>query len=213
MEATAMTRSSASEHIGFIDWAVASQAHPHEMVCGDAYCVTQIANGALICVIDGLGHGSEAAEASRAAIAAISDHRDDAAEEIVAQCHDALKSTRGAVLSLAIVNSMHNRLTWVGIGNIEGILLHAEAQHEWLPLRAGIVGCRMPSIRAIEMPISPGDLLVMFSDGITSHLLDRMYINREPVEVAERIIRTQIRRTDDALVLVARYLGNTESIG
>jgi len=81
MEATAMTRS--SEHIGFIDWAVASQAHPHELVCGDAYCVTQIATVHSF-VIDGLGHGSEAAEASRAAIAAISDHRDDAAEEIVA---------------------------------------------------------------------------------------------------------------------------------
>ncbi|MDR3615823.1 MAG: SpoIIE family protein phosphatase [Candidatus Obscuribacterales bacterium] len=211
MEAAAMTRS--SEHIGFIDWAVASQVHPHELVCGDAYCVTQIANGVVICVIDGLGHGPEAAEASRAAIATISNHKDDAAEEIVARCHDALKATRGAVLSLAIVDSVHNRLSWVGIGNIEGILLHGEAQHEWLPLRAGIVGCRMPGIRAIEMPISPGDLLIMFSDGITSHVLDPIHINREPVEVAERIIRTHIRRTDDALVLVARYLGNTESIG
>ena len=202
-----------SEHTGFIEWAVASRTHPHEVVCGDAYFVKQTANGVLISVIDGLGHGPEAAEASRTAIAAISNQSDDSPEEIVSHCHDVLRSTRGAVLSLALLDGLRNRLTWVGIGNVEGILLHSDAQHEWLPLRTGIVGCRMQSIRAIEMPVSAGDSLLMFSDGIASHLFDRTLIDRPPAALAERIISTQAKNTDDALVLVARYHGNAEVIG
>jgi len=211
MEAAVMTLS--SDHMGFIEWAVASQTHPHEVVCGDAYVVTQTSNGVLLCVIDGLGHGPEAAEASRTAIAAISNYSDATAEEIVSHCHDVLKTTRGAVLSLAKLDSLNNRLTWLGIGNVEGILLHPVAQHEWLTLRAGIVGSRMPSLRTLEVAVSPGDLLIMFSDGIASHLVDRIYIDREPAELAERIISTQAKNTDDAIVLVARYHGNAEPTG
>lgn len=202
-----------SEHTGFIEWSVASRTHPDEVICGDAHFVKQTANGVLICVIDGLGHGPEAAEASRTAIGAISHHSDDAPEEIIALCHDALKATRGAVLSLAMLDSLRNSVTWVGIGNVEGMLLHPEGKYELLPLRGGIVGCRMPSIQAFETPFSADDLLLMYSDGIASHLLDRIYVDRRPAQMVERIISNHAKNTDDAVVLVAGYHGNAEPKG
>lgn len=203
----------ASENISFIEWAAASKTHPHEVICGDAYVVTQTRNGVLLCVIDGLGHGPEAAEASRTAADAILNHDDASAEELIAKCHDVLKTTRGAVLSLAVLDESRHIITWVGIGNVEGILLRPDGHREWLPLRTGIVGCRMPGIRATEMTFSPDDLLVMFSDGITSRLLDHTYLDRRPAEMAEKIISTQAKGNDDALVLVARYQSSGELTG
>jgi serine phosphatase RsbU (regulator of sigma subunit) len=196
-----------TEHIGFIEWAAASRTHPHEVICGDAYSVRTTRHGALLCVIDGLGHGPEAAEASQAALSVISDHDDDDTGAILSHCHEALKPTRGAVLSLAKLDTRHNNLSWIGIGNVEGILLRPGGSHEWLPLRGGIVGCRLPTIRVSETPVVPGDSLIMFSDGIAGQFLDLLSTEQSPAEMAERIIGRGTKGYDDAMVLVVKYHG------
>jgi serine/threonine protein phosphatase PrpC len=205
MEKTIVT-SLLTEHIGFIEWAMASRSHPHEHICGDAYSVRTTTHGALLCVIDGLGHGKEAAEASEAALTAISDHCDDNTGAIMSYCHEALKPTRGAVLSLASLDTRHNNLSWIGIGNVEGILLRPES-HEWLPLRGGIVGCRLPTIRVSEISVAPGDSLIMFSDGIAGQFLNLLSTEQPPLEMVERIIAAQAKEFDDAMVLVVKYHG------
>src|SRR5438093_709986 len=44
-----------------IEWGIVSQAFPGETECGDRHLVAGFPNGALVAVIDGLGHGEEAA--------------------------------------------------------------------------------------------------------------------------------------------------------
>jgi serine phosphatase RsbU (regulator of sigma subunit) len=155
-----------------------------------------------------LGHGKEAAEASEAPMTAISEHQDDSTEAIITYCHEALKLTRGAVLSLANLDAQQNIIRWVGIGNVEGILLRAGGSHEWLPLRGGIVGSRMPTVRVSEISVTPGDSLIMFSDGIASQFLDLLSFEQPPAEMAERILAAKTKTVDDAMVLVARYHGS-----
>jgi serine phosphatase RsbU (regulator of sigma subunit) len=196
-----------TEHIGFIEWAVAFRSHPHEHVCGDAYAVTTTTHGALLCVIDGLGHGPEAATASEAALLAISEHHEEDTGAILSHCHESLKVTRGAVLSLAKLDTRNNNLSWIGIGNVEAILLRPDGSHEWLPLRGGIVGCRLPTIRVTETSVAPGDSLIMFSDGITNQFLDLLSTEQPPAEMAERIIGRRTKGIDDAMVLVVKYHG------
>ena len=45
----------------FLEWGVAAQALPGEAISGDRHVMQAFPSGALVAVIDGLGHGEEAA--------------------------------------------------------------------------------------------------------------------------------------------------------
>lgn len=202
-----------SEHLGFVEWAVAARNHPNEQICGDAHIVEQVGTKLLFGVIDGLGHGLEAAQASQQAIKTILEQKESPPVNILRECHQELKSTRGAVLSLALIDRKNNKLEWVGVGNVEGVLMRSAGPHEWLSLRSGIVGCRMPNIQSMERPISCGDLLVMFSDGIQNQCLDQVWSHDSATKTAERIMDKRARGTDDAIILIAKYYGDADFIG
>ncbi|MGH8281672.1 MAG: protein phosphatase 2C domain-containing protein, partial [Gammaproteobacteria bacterium] len=90
------------------EWAVAEKPFAEYMPCGDHHVVVPLPNGALIMVVDGLGHGEQAALAARVAVEAVSSQT--AAKvplrQLVQRCHSALRgSSRGVVLSVAIYNA------------------------------------------------------------------------------------------------------------
>src|SRR4051812_16934568 len=51
-----------------LEWAVAGRALSGQLESGDAGLVVALARGTLLAVIDGLGHGSEAAAAAGSAV-------------------------------------------------------------------------------------------------------------------------------------------------
>src|SRR5205814_9273794 len=57
-----------------IEWGVASLALPGEAESGDRHLVKPVGTGVLVAVVDGLGHGAEAASAAKAAVAALERH-------------------------------------------------------------------------------------------------------------------------------------------
>ncbi len=195
-----------SEHLGFLEWSASLKPHPHESVCGDSFLVKPTESGALICAMDGLGHGSEACHASEKAVEALSNFGTDDVVGLFSHCHDALKHTRGAVISLALIDVTQDTISWAGIGNIEALLVRP-GHHEWLQLRGGIVGCRVPTIRASQLKIHPGDLMIMFSDGVDGRFTDKLSLNATPEELSEEIINRHSKGYDDALALVLRYYG------
>jgi negative regulator of sigma-B (phosphoserine phosphatase) len=87
--------------------------------------VKTIPTGALVAVVDGLGHGAEAAGAARAAVATLGEYAHESLLALVERCHRALRRTRGAVMSVAHFNHGAGIMTWVGVGNVEGTLLQA----------------------------------------------------------------------------------------
>ncbi len=57
-----------AEHgwLGPIEWAAKASARPGENICGDKLIAVDVdGTGALMGVLDGLGHGAEAAEAAK----------------------------------------------------------------------------------------------------------------------------------------------------
>src|SRR3989449_4254272 len=84
-----------------IEWGVASLALPGEAESGDRHLVTPVGTGVLVAVVDGLGHGAEAASAAKAAVAALERHATESPAPLLERCHRALKGTRGAVMSVA----------------------------------------------------------------------------------------------------------------
>jgi phosphoserine phosphatase RsbX len=195
-----------SDELHFLNWSGVVTPHPDETVCGDAFIVRQTENGAFLCLIDGLGHGREAYLATNRACSVINDFQNENILLLIAQCHEELKNTRGVVMSVVFVSRSDNTIEWAGIGNVEGVLLKGN-NHEWLPLRGGIVGCRLPSLRSSTLAIQPNDMIVMYTDGITHSTMAKM-IERQPCDqLAYSIMSSQAKGTDDAAVLVARYKG------
>src|SRR5205823_2688246 len=134
-------------------------------------------DGALVAVVDGLGHGAEAADAAKAALRSLERHAHEPILPLIRNCHRSLAGTRGVVMSVAVFDARAETVTWVGVGNVEGVLLRAQATtilgRESLLLRGGVVGGHLPALAAALIPVSRGDALIFATDGIRSDFVVR----------------------------------------
>ena len=192
-----------------LEWSTAAATMPGETVSGDRHWAGPVANGMIFAVIDGLGHGRAAAAASKIAVAKLQQHAGDPLIELLHRCHESLRATRGVTMSLAQFNTEDSVLTWIGVGNVEGALLHREPElpNDKLLLRNGVVGSHLPTLRAEELPIRPGDILTMVTDGLATQHPMRVAMDAKIESVADGILASACKGNDDALVLVARYRG------
>lgn len=194
-----------------IDWGVSWRALPGERECGDLHVVSPFATGVLIAVVDGLGHGPEAAAAARIAGSVLQAHADEQVVALVTRCHQALRKTRGAVLSLASMSAADSVMSWTAVGNVEGSLFYTSRglppPRDIAPARSGVVGYQLPLLRVTTHPIAVGDTLVFATDGIKDSFGYQALQGRTPQGAAEEILKNFGKDTDDALVLVARWLG------
>jgi phosphoserine phosphatase RsbX len=201
--------------LGPLEWAAAARPLSSEEACGDqSVAVDMTATAALFGVLDGLGHGSEAARAALYGAEVLRRHPGKPLGALIQLCHRALADTRGAAITLARIDFDVDTLSWTGIGNVSanlvaktpiGIELRSSAR-----LAGGIVGYRIPeTIRTQAVPIRRGDLLVMASDGVASDHLDSIDFAASATVIAEQILRRHRKGTDDALVLAARHRGSS----
>lgn len=192
-------------------WAVAEAPFKNERESGDRYLFHQSAAGVLIAAVDGTGHGAEAAAAAKIAIATLEAHALESPIALLLRCHEELKTTRGAVMTTAFIHLGERTLTWLGVGNVEAMLFHRGPEHvskpDRLVLRNGIVGFRLPSIRAEVLQLKPLDTLILVTDGIDPAFDESLSLDDDPKAIADDILARHCSADDDALVLVARYLG------
>ena len=204
-----------AEHgwLGPIEWAAKSRPRPGESVCGDRMIAVDVdGTAALIGVLDGLGHGAEAAEAASCGVDVLRAARAEPLDVLVQRCHRALSGTRGVAMTLARLDFRTDTLSWAGIGNVAadlvakhpaGVEVRSSAR-----LAGGIVGYRIPeALTPQQVPIRPGDLLVITSDGIVEDHLDDIDFAASSLAIADQILRRHAKDSDDALVLAARHRG------
>jgi phosphoserine phosphatase RsbX len=196
----------------FIDWGVASLSLAAEKRSGDAYVVKAGGKKFLAAVIDGLGHGDLAADAAAIAAGILTSRSlDDDLVSLVRQCHEALLRTRGVVLSLALFDAANHTMTWLGVGNVDGLLFRSDPQanpaRESLLHRGGVVGYQLPPLRPSTTHVGRGDLLVFYTDGIGSGFGKEANPEIAPRQIADMIMTDYNRGNDDALVLAVRYTG------
>ncbi len=174
-----------------VEYGVAKLALPGQGESGDHHVVRCNRNGVLIAAIDGIGHGEEAADAAR----------------IAAQ----LRPTRGVVLSVASIDPAHGMMTWIGVGNVQGVLMRADTKNgnpqETLLLRSGVVGSRLPPLQATVIPVAKDDTLFFVTDGVSGNFVENLPVLGNPQRAADRILERYRIGTDDALVLIARLVG------
>jgi phosphoserine phosphatase RsbX len=198
-------------NVSLVEYGVAKSNFPGQGESGDRHLVYSAGNGVLIAAMDGIGHGEEAANAAEAAISILKANAEEPIISLAERCHEGLRSTRGVVLSLAYIDPNHGMMTWLGVGNVQGILMRAGAQkgsvQEVLLLRGGVVGSQLPALQATVLPIAKGDTLVFVTDGIRGEFAEGLSALESPQRAADKILKQHCRGNDDALVLVVRLTG------
>lgn len=194
-----------------LDLGVASRTARGETASADRHLVHQSGTATVVAVVDGLGHGDEAARAATSAIRAIEVHAAAAPTAIVARVHDHLRGTRGVVLSLARIDLVARTLTWVGVGNVAGTIVRRGADSlpakcSSLLLAPGIVGSNLPELRPETVEFPTATTLVLATDGI-DQAFEAQVGPTTPVQIlADRLLQAHGRHRDDCLVLVARMV-------
>lgn len=184
---------------------------PGEPRSGDHALVVRHDHCLSFAVCDGLGHGEKAREAADAALGAWLAAGRRALSDVVQMCDAALRGTRGAVMTMGMLDERTNELEVAAVGNV---LLHVYenrgAKH--ISGSSFVLGTSGPStssrrITEERVSLGPHATVVCFTDGVTSRLSleDELALLREsPIAIAERIVREHARDNDDALVLVVR---------
>jgi phosphoserine phosphatase RsbX len=195
----------------FVEFGVSNFALPGEGTSGDCHVLHASPDGFLVAAIDGIGHGEEAAGAAKIAASILENGVEEPIISLVEECHRALRSTRGVVLSVASVDLTHGMMTWLGVGNVVGALARVVPRGsnypEMLLLRGGVVGAQLPALQAQVLPVSEGDTLFFSTDGVKGHFVETVSARENPQRAADRIMQKFHTATDDAMVLVVRLSG------
>jgi len=190
-----------------LDRGVAGVAHDGESRSGDLAVFVPTAAGGLACVIDGLGHGPEAADAAEICADVVRANAELGARELLGACHEALLSTRGVVMTAAWFDLERSEVSWAGVGNVDARLVRSgpEQREDVALVFGGVLGYRMPRVRAATMALERGDLLVMITDGIDAAISPALAGGGSAQALADRILAQHGKGTDDALAVVVRY--------
>lgn len=179
-----------------------------ESVAGDSFLLVNEDGRRLYMMVDGLGHGSGAAEAASEAVQTVQKYSRGTALDILMHTHDALKKTRGAALSLVIIEPGASTLTYAGVGNISALVIGNGSQKN-LVSHNGTLGAGVALPRTTQeyvVPFTKNTLLVLYSDGLTSKVSLAGYpgyASRPPALLAGLLYRDFTRGRDDASVMVA----------
>ncbi len=192
-----------------IDAAYATLPIPGQAESGDLSLIKRVGKGTLLAVVDGLGHGQDAASAAHAAVGALDRYSREPLTDLVRRCHEALVGLRGVVLGLAYLDPQAATMAWLGVGNIGGVLLRADLGNRpsriTLVPNAGFIGAEQAHPTTRSVPLALGDTVILYSDGIKDGFAESLALSNTPQEIADVVITRHVKGNDDALVLVARY--------
>ena len=173
---------------------------PGEIQNGDAVLVRQSVLGhTILAVLDGLGHGPDAAQASRKAIELLTlmpfeTNVHDAMQEV----HRELRGTRGAAGTLCIIRDF--KLEICAVGNVAMMCTNCTVP---LVLSAGVLGHQVSKFRVAASQLNGNARLALLSDGVSLRFRLEEYRHLEPLAACQEILNRYRRKEDDATVLVA----------
>ena len=176
-----------------------TQASHSDQANGDCVFVKSIAAVTLFAVVDGLGHGRGAAEASQCALARLETLDPQVTiEEVVDVVDRALFATRGAAAMLCRYEN--GLLQGCGVGNVEMRVVGDDLP---IVLTPGILGRRVNRPRFFSGNLRAGTRLLVFTDGISGRFAAEDFKSFDRRKLCEHMMSKYRRGHDDASVLVA----------
>jgi membrane-associated protease RseP (regulator of RpoE activity) len=151
-------------------YGVAVRPMRGETRSGDAAAVVVREGFVMAVLIDGLGHGVGAAEVAEQALAVAVARAELRPEALLREMDEALVRSRGAVASVLRLEpgAGGGLASFAGVGNV-GLCFRGKAPFAPVSM-PGILGRRVRKVRAFEHALSRGDLLVLYTDGLSSRI-------------------------------------------
>lgn len=180
--------------------------YPGERLCGDAWAYHQEQDRTLVLLVDGLGHGWEAAGAAKEAVETFKKRVDRGPRDILGYVHDALKKTRGAAAAVAEIRPLEKTLTYAGVGNTAAVVLSTRVSRSLIS-HNGTLGMIVPQIQEFRVEWPSDGILIMHSDGLQSRWDLSAYsglLSRHAAVIGGALFRDFRRRRDDASVVVVK---------
>jgi negative regulator of sigma-B (phosphoserine phosphatase) len=183
-----------------ITYAHLSVPKPGERANGDAvYVREETPRRALFAIIDGLGHGPHAAEASACAVSQLETVEFETTMlDIMQTLHRALRGTRGAAATVCTING--DKLEACAVGNVQ---LSSYGMTMPLVLSAGVLGHQVGTFRICRADVPVRARLALFSDGISTRVRLEETAKLTPAAACHAIFGQYRRAEDDASILVA----------
>lgn len=182
---------------------------------------------ALLGVVDGVGHGPEAASIANRVLNCLRAHSELDLVSLVQECHRAVAHSRGAVIGLALLCLPKFQIQFVGVGDVTMRIVTQDASQghggthptcepaspSEVAVRAfvnnnGTLGYRIPErLRTSSCGFAAGDVLLLSSDGIGQDFGRTQFEQVDALEaetIAASVVSTFGSARDDATLVVAR---------
>lgn len=188
-----------------LEHACRVRPYPGQVVSGDTVVARPLPDGLLVAIVDVLGHGPEAHELT----GFISDFLERApvgdVGRLMEGLHGHLRGTRGAAAGLCVIDAAAGHADYAGIGNTA--IRRFGAAETRLVSQEGVLGQRMRTPKVQRMALSPGDVLVLYTDGVSDRFTHEDYpaiLQHAPEEVARNIVQRFGKGHDDAACVAVR---------
>ena len=187
-----------------IKFGIFSRSKYGEKYNGDTYFLKRFEDKTIAAVIDGLGHGQAASEASTIARLYLVENYKKPFDVIINGLHARLKGTRGVVMSIALIDDKKGELKYVGIGNVLTRIFNSHTIIR--PVNySGSLGYTLRNFRVFQYPWIKGNIIIMTSDGISERYDTNKvpnFLKKHPIIIANTILKEYGKAHDDATVLV-----------
>jgi len=181
-------------------------AAPGETVSGDAWEVRLEADGqAAVIVADGLGHGPVAAEAAAEALKAFGTLRGSPAS-VLERAHPAMRTTRGAAVSILQLDAGAGTIVYAGAGNIAGRVISG-VEDRSLMSQHGTLGVQVRRLQDVSYVWPDHSIVVLHSDGLNTRWNLKEVgglLQCDPAVIAGWLVRDHTRGHDDVTVVVLK---------
>ncbi len=177
---------------------------PH---CGDQGGWWQEGSTVHLLMVDAMGYGVEAERTALMAKDYVAAHLNDSVDAVFSGCDEQLRRTRGVTMAYGRVDSEQATLTFAGVGNCAGVIQRNDGSLTKLICDIGIVGSGFSSLTPISLPVFPGDLVVLHTDGIRERMHFTNYARDPSVEcgrLADRIVADWGKSIDDIGLLIMK---------
>ena len=179
-----------------------------ERTSGDDATFARTGDALVLALADGLGHGPEARVAGVRAIECVLAAPSAPPAESLRLADLALRDTRGAVMSVVVLDERAGTFSHAGVGNVV-TKIALDGRTRSLTGSSFVIGAKAsapPRVQRDEGTLVARELVVLYSDGLRSRLdveVIREVANRHPLVIAHRLLTSFGRDNDDATVIVA----------
>jgi anti-sigma regulatory factor (Ser/Thr protein kinase) len=190
-----------------IDCAYVIRPCQGELVSGDAVYVDRRGDHLLVVLIDALGHGPDASRAARLAQSVLRDSKKASVITLVQALHEALAATVGAAAGICEIDLATRTGQYCAVGNTVGRLLGKRDLR--LHATPGVLGSNLRPPRQDRFHLEPGEMLVMYSDGISDRFGTEDYPQigyQHARTIATNLLARFGKQHDDASCVVVRCL-------